>query len=30
MTETTQELDALFAGKDVVVRAIYDWLIGVL
>ena len=30
MTETTQELEALFAGKDVVVRAIYDRLIDVL
>jgi hypothetical protein len=30
MAETTQGLDALFAGKDAVVRAIYDRLIGVL
>jgi hypothetical protein len=30
MTETTQGLDALFAGKDAVVRTIYDRLIDVL
>lgn len=30
MTETTQELDALFAGKDVAVRAIYSRLLEVL
>jgi hypothetical protein len=30
MTETTQGLDALFAGKDVAVRAIYGRLLEVL
>lgn len=30
MTETIQRLDALFAGKDVTVRAIYDRLLEVL
>ena len=30
MTETTQELEALFAGKDATVRAIYDRLLEAL